>query len=207
MSVQPTVFLVDDDKAYRQSLRFLLESAGLTVADFPSAPAFLKAYNAAQPGCLVLDVRMPTMSGLELQEYLVEHRVNLPIIFITGHGDVPMSVKAIKGGAVDFIEKPFDDVLLIDRINEAFAKDSENRNVQNKIFDFKSRLLKLTSREQEVMALIIAGRSNKQIATQLDVSHRTVEVHRARIMDKMKAESIAELITMAVTYGVQDLHQ
>ena len=108
---------------------------------------------------------------------------------------------------MDFIEKPFDDVLLIDRINEAFEKDSENRNVQNKIFDFKSRLLKLTSREQEVMALIIAGRSNKQIATQLDVSHRTVEVHRARIMDKMKAESIAELITMAVTYGFQDLHQ
>ena len=118
-----------------------------------------------------------------------------------------MSVKAIKGGAVDFIEKPFDDVLLIDRINEAFEKDSESRKVQKQIFDFKSRLLKLTSREREVMALIIAGRSNKQIATELDVSHRTVEVHRARIMDKMKAESIAELITMAVTYGSHDLRR
>ncbi len=207
MSAQPTVFLVDDDQAYRQSLRFLLESAGLTVEDFPSASEFLKTYDTAKPGCLVLDVRMPSMSGLELQEYLVERCINLPIIFITGHGDVPMSVKAIKGGAVDFIEKPFDDVLLIDRINEAFKKDAENRNVQDKIFDFKSRWLRLTSREREVMDLIIAGRSNKQIATELDVSHRTVEVHRARIMEKMQAESVADLITMAVTYGFQNLRQ
>ncbi len=207
MSDQPTVFLVDDDQPYRQSLRFLLESAGFTVKDFASAPAFINAYDDTQPGCLVLDVRMPAMSGLELQEYLTEHRINLPIIFITGHGDVPMSVKAINSGAVDFIEKPFDDELLIDRINEAFDKDMESRNVQDKILNFKSRWLRLTSREREVMRLIVAGRSNKQIATELDVSHRTVEVHRARIMEKMKAETIAELITMAVTYGFKGLRQ
>ncbi len=200
--LKPTVFLVDDDQAYRQSLRFLLEEAGLNVADFESAAAFLEAYEPKNPGCLVLDVRMPEMTGMELQEYMVDERFNLPIIFITGHGDVPMSVKAMKSGAMDFIEKPFEAQLLICAIKQAFARDKKKRLSQARKYQIQDMYGRLTAREREVMKLVVAGKSNKQIASALSVSHRTVEVHRARVMEKMESHSLPELINMAVVCGI-----
>jgi two-component system response regulator FixJ len=200
--LEPTVFLVDDDLGYRQSLRFLLEEAGLNVADFESAAAFLEAYEPKIPGCLVLDVRMPEMTGLELQEYLVDERFNLPIIFITGHGDVPMSVEAMKRGAMDFIEKPFEAQSLICAIKQAFARDKERRLNQARKYQIQAMYARLTTREREVMRLVVAGKSNKQIASALSVSHRTVEVHRARVMEKMESHSLPELIYMAGVCGI-----
>ena len=200
--LKPTVFLVDDDQAYRQSLRFLLEEAGLSVADFDSAAAFLEAFEPRNPGCLVLDVRMPEMTGLQLQEYMVDERFNLPIIFITGHGDVPMSVKAMKSGAMDFIEKPFEAQLLIRAIRQAFARDRDKRLSQARKYLIQDMYGRLTLREREVMRLVVAGKSNKQIASALSVSHRTVEVHRARVMEKMESHSLPELINMAVICGI-----
>jgi two-component system response regulator FixJ len=200
--LKPTVFLVDDDLGYRQSLRFLLEEAGLDVADFESATAFLQAYEPKIPGCLVLDVRMPEMTGLELQEYMVDERFNLPIIFITGHGDVPMSVEAMKRGAMDFIEKPFEAQSLISAIKQAFARDKERRLSQARKYQIQAMYARLTTREREVMRLVVAGKSNKQIASALRVSPRTVEVHRARVMEKMESHSLPELINMAVVCGI-----
>jgi two-component system response regulator FixJ len=200
--LKPRVFLVDDDLGYRQSLRFLLEEAGLNVADFESAAAFLRAYEPEIPGCLVLDVRMPEMTGLELQEYMVDKRFNLPIIFITGHGDVPMSVKAMKRGAIDFIEKPFEAQSLISAIKQAFEHDRERRLSQARKYQIQAMYARLTAREGEVLRLIVAGKSNKQIASALRVSHRTVEVHRARVMEKMESHSLPALINMAVVCGI-----
>jgi RNA polymerase sigma factor (sigma-70 family) len=202
MNPQPIVFLVDDDEAVRDSLSMSLEMAGLRVEGFASAPAFLDAYDPARPGCLVLDVRMPDMSGLELQEILAARRINIPIIFITGHGDVPMSVKAVKAGAVDFLEKPFKKEVLLERIHEALAQDMQARQDEAQRRQLKDLLAHLTPREQEVMALVVGGRSNKEIARQLDISPRTVETHRARIMEKMGAESLPDLVTLAVACGV-----
>jgi two-component system, LuxR family, response regulator FixJ len=200
--LKPTVFLVDDDLGYRQSLRFLLEEAGLNVADFESATAFLQAYEPKIPGCLVLDVRMPEMTGLELQEYMVDERFNLPIIFITGHGDVPMSVEAMKRGAMDFIEKPFEAQSLINAIKQAFARDKDKRLSQAREYQIQAMYARLTTREREVMRLVVAGKSNKQIASALSVSPRTVEAHRARVMEKMESHSLPELINMAVVCGI-----
>lgn len=200
--MRPTVFLVDDDDAYRRSLRFLLEAADLVVEDFASAHAFLDSYDSQRPGCLLLDVRMPQMSGLELQEQLRRHQVGLPIIFITGHGNVPMSVKAMKAGAMDFIEKPFDGQMLVERIKQAFLQDAKQRQHQARVDEIGRLCARLTSREREVMELIVAGQTNKQIAATLNLSHRTVEVHRARIMDKMECESLSELLGLAVECGM-----
>ena len=199
------VYLVDDDLFYRKSLRLFLEQEGLRVQDFDSATSFLEAYRPQSPGCLVLDVRMPEMSGLELQDCLAEKKIVLPIVFLTGHGDVPMSVKAIKAGAVDFLEKPLDNHALLKAIHEAFACGQRMRMDQAETIGILKRFRQLTRREREVMKMVVLGKANKEIASELSVSPRTVEVHRARVMQKMGAKSIPSLISMAVKANIHDL--
>jgi RNA polymerase sigma factor (sigma-70 family) len=198
MNKQETVFVVDDDQAMRSSLQWLIESAGLRVETFHSAQAFLDSYYPGRAGCLLLDVRMPGMSGLELQAYLDRREIRIPVIIITGHGDVSMAVKAMKGGAVDFIEKPFDDEQLLNSIRNALEYDEQKRTLRARRAEIAARLAELTPREHEVMAMVTDGKSNKEIAATLNVSAKTVEVHRARVMDKMRADSLAELVRMAM---------
>jgi two-component system response regulator FixJ len=196
-STKPCVFIVDDDEPVRDSLDLLIRSVGYDVESYASALEFLDAYDD-RPGCLVLDVRMPQMSGLDLQQELVERHAILPIIFMTGHGDVPMAVQAMRGGAVDFLQKPLRDQDLLDRINEALRTDAQNRELLAQKQETAQRLQQLTAREREVMALVAAGKANKVIAYELDVSQRTVEIHRARVMEKMRATSLAHLVRMVV---------
>ena len=198
MSKQATVFVVDDDQAMRNSLKWLIESVGLTVRTYASADEFINDYYPGRAGCLLLDVRMPGMSGLELQEQFVEQQIKIPIIIITGHGDVPMAVRAMKAGAVDFIEKPFNDELLLESIRNALIKDVDQRTTQTARADIATRLAHLTPREHEVMEMVTSGRANKDIAKTLGVSSKTVEAHRARVMEKMQASSLAELVKMAI---------
>ncbi|HHH38373.1 MAG TPA: response regulator transcription factor [Sedimenticola sp.] len=198
MTNQPTVFVVDDDQAMRSSLKWLIESVGMQVEVYESADAFIRDYYPGRAGCLLLDVRMPGMSGLELQEHFVEHDIRIPIIIITGHGDVPMAVRAMKAGAVDFIEKPFNDELLLESIRNALALDVEQRSTQAERAEIAARLAHLTPREHEVMEMVTDGKSNKEIAQSLGVSAKTVEAHRARVMEKMEASSLAELVRMAI---------
>jgi two-component system, LuxR family, response regulator FixJ len=198
---KPTVFIVDDDAAVRDALKFLMRSVGHTVETFASALDFLNAYSDDRPGCLVLDIRMPGLSGLELQDKLVEQRAIVPIIFITGHGDVPMAVEAMQAGAMDFIQKPFRDQDLLDRINQALEKDAANRQVLREANAIRERLVSLTPREREVMDLVVQGKANKVIAGDLDLSQRTVEIHRARVMEKMNASSLAHLVRMVIEVG------
>lgn len=188
------VYIVDDDEALRDSLVWLLESSGYRVLAYDSAEEFLQVYVPAMTGCLVLDVRMPGMSGLELFEELRARHCTLPVIFITGHGDVPMAVSAVKKGAVDFIEKPFSERDMLQLIAESLAAEQENRGRRQLEADTARRLAHLTQREREVLDLIIAGKLNKQIADVLGISIKTVEVHRARVMEKMEAQSLAELV-------------
>lgn len=192
------VFVVDDDEAMRQSLKWLIESVGLQVECFDSADAFLKAYYPGRAGCLLLDVRMAGMGGLELQEYLQRQEIKIPVVIITGHGDVPMAVRAMKAGAVDFIEKPFNDEFLLEAIRKALLVDEHQRDRQRQRAEVAARLVQLTPREHEVMDLVTAGKSNKEIANVLGVSAKTIEAHRARVMEKMEAHSLAELVRMAV---------
>ncbi|WP_374499016.1 response regulator transcription factor [Zoogloea sp.] len=198
------IYLVDDDEALRDSLAWLLESQGFKVAAFASAEDFLKAWRPEFNGCLLLDVRMPGMSGLELHERLRAQYSTLPIIFITGHGDVPMAVAALKKGAVDFIEKPFNDTELLRLVSQCLVSEQEHRARRRQDAEVSRRLDQLTQREREVLDLIIAGKLNKQIADVLGISIKTVEVHRARVMEKMAAQSLAELVqnVMAIE-GVQ----
>ncbi len=196
--VEPTVFIVDDDEAVRNSLRFLMKSVNLAAQAYPSAQSFLDAYDRDRPGCLVLDVRMPGMSGLDLQEKLKEMRSTLPIIFVTGHGDVPMAVQAMQQGAVEFLQKPFRDQDLIDRVNVALARDREQRAAVDQRQDIVHRIESLTKRESEIMNRIVEGQANKVIAFELGMSPRTVELHRARVMDKMGAASLAQLVRMVM---------
>ncbi len=198
MSKQATVFVVDDDQAMRNSLKWLIESVGLTVRTYASANDFIKDYYPGRAGCLLLDVRMPGMSGLELQEQFLEQQIKIPIIIITGHGDVPMAVRAMKAGAVDFIEKPFNDELLLESIRNALIRDVDQRTAQTARADIATRLAHLTPREHEVMEMVTSGRANKDIAKTLGVSSKTVEAHRARVMEKMQASSLAELVKMAI---------
>ena len=195
------VFIVDDDEAIRDSLQWLLESHGLLVRHYASAQAFLKACDSTLSGCLVLDVRMPDMSGLELHEKLGERGITWPVVFITGHGDVPMAVSALKRGAVDFIEKPFRDDEMLNLIRKCLATDAEQRVRQGRDAVVRGRSASLTEREREVMKLIVGGNLNKEIADQLGISVKTVEVHRSRVMDKMAARTVADLVQFSVVLG------
>jgi len=195
----PTVFVVDDDEAVRRSLEALVKSVGLNVETFASGQEFLAAYNPDRPGCLVLDIRMPGMSGTELQESLRQRGCILPIIIITGHGDVPIAVHAMKHGAVDFIEKPFSKQLLLDRIHEAITRDERARTQSGRQARIQSRLATLTPRERQVLNLVAEGKPNKRIAAELGVSKKTVEVHRSHVMRKMQAGSLAEVVEQVVT--------
>jgi two-component system response regulator TtrR len=192
----PKVFVVDDDEAMRDSLRWLLESRGFAVVEFDSAEAFLAACTPDCAGCLLLDVRMPGMSGLELHEKMASAGFELPVIFITGHGDVPMAVRALKRGAADFLEKPFDDAELADLVAAALERDARARAGRAERRSLAERIAALTPREREVMELVVAGKLNKIIADDLDISIKTVEVHRARIMEKLGVRSVAELVQL-----------
>jgi len=196
---KPTVFIVDDDASIRFAMEALMESVNLEHEIFASADEFLEKNTDQRPGCLVLDIRMPGLGGLELQEELIRRGNTLPIIFITGHGDVPMAVEAMQKGAVDFIQKPFRDQELLDRIREALATDQHRREEQQQHEEVASRLDKLTNREREVFDLVVTGKPNKVIAYELGVSQRTVEIHRARVMEKMQARSLADLVKMHMT--------
>ena len=194
----PTVFVVDDDEGVRNSLRFLLKSVGLTTRALASASEFLEVYTHNQPGCLVLDVRMPGMSGIELQQQLNLRGAAIPVIFITGHGDIPMAVEAMQHGAFDFLQKPFRDQDLIDRIQRALERDARNRTVLAQHVRIRERLESLTPREREVLTLMTRGKPNKVMAAELGVSQRTVEIHRARVMEKSGANSLAHLVRMVM---------
>jgi len=210
VTTQETVFVVDDDEAVRDSLRWLLEANGYRVQCFNSAEEFLEAYQPAQAGqiaCLILDVRMQGMSGLELQERLIADNASLPIIFVTGHGDVPMAVSTMKKGAMDFIEKPFDEAelrKLVERMLEKARSESSNVQQQRAAAE---RLGKLTAREHQVLERIIAGRLNKQIADDLGISIKTVEAHRANIMEKLNVNTVADLLRLALSNKPQQPQQ
>lgn len=195
---QAVTYVIDDDKAVRESLRWLIESVGLPVETYHSAREFLMSFKDTRPGCIVLDVRMPEMSGLELQEHLAARDVKLPIIVITGHGDVPMVVRALKGGAIDFIEKPFNDQALLDRIQHALQDNIEDRAKWAALDHARKGLAQLTKREHEVLERVIKGESSKRVAAELGLSTKTVEAHRAKIMQKLRVKSVAELVRVAV---------
>jgi len=194
----PTVFVVDDDSAVGDSIRMLLRSVGIQSEVFLSARAFLQDYDPDRAGCLVLDVRMPGMSGIDLQKRLQEMGSRLPIIFVTAHGDVPMAVGAVKAGAVDFIQKPFRDQELLDKIQEALEFDSRIRAREAELGEIRARLDTLTERESEVMELVVDGKPNKNIARAMGISQRTVEIHRARVMEKMKVRSVSLLVQLVM---------
>ena len=195
---RPTVFIVDDDPAIRKSLRFLLETVGLHVETHASAREFLDRYQPERPGCLVLDVRMPGMSGLELQTKMRELRWEIPVIILTGFGEVPVAVRAMKNGATDFSEKPVSQQILLEQIQQAIAKDAARREERAEQQSIAVRLDRLTRRESEVMKLVVEGLSSREIGERLDVSHKTIEAHRAKIMKKMRAESVPHLVRMTL---------
>ena len=195
----PVVFVIDDDPAMRDSLRWLIESTGIQVETFADAQTFLARIRPDVPGCLVLDVRMPGMSGLDLQSELARRGIGLPTIVVTGHAEVPMAVRAVKAGAIDFIEKPFSDQLLLDRVRQGIEMDRLARAGRAQRADVLRRMSLLTQREREVLELVVAGRANKEIAAALRLSPKTVEVHRAHVMEKMQASSVAELVRLALS--------
>jgi len=196
----PIIFVVDDDQAVRLSTEMLIRSMGLRVEAFESASEFLEDFDPQQPGCVILDIRMPGMSGLELQEHLNQVGAAIPVIFVTGHGDVPMAVRAMKLGAVDFIQKPFRDQELIDRVHSALDLDAKDRKEHKTRQKIQERVDLLTSREREVMHLVVEGQANKEIAYDLGLSPRTVEIHRSRVMSKMEASSLPDLVRKFLTW-------
>jgi FixJ family two-component response regulator len=199
---KPTVFIVDDDPSFRDSLQLLLESVGLEVRIFASARDFLDGADREAPGCLVLDVRMPGMSGLELQSKLAGTEIFLPIIFTTGHGTVPMSVRAMKSGAVDFLQKPFAEQDLLNAIHQAFEQDRQARGKRAELREIQKRISCLTAREYEVFTLLVSGMLNKQVAYRLGTTERTIKAHRSRVMEKMEADSLTDLVRHAEKLGV-----
>ena len=200
---QPIVFVIDDDELIREALRSLLRSVGLRVELFGAASEFLKSKLPDAPSCLVLDVRLPGVSGLDFQTELAKANVHIPIIFITGHGDIPMTVRAMKAGAVEFLTKPFRDQELLDSVGIALERDRARREQDSTVHDVKVHFELLTPREQEVMGFVTAGLMNKQIAAKLGVSEITVKVHRGNVMRKMGAKSLAELVRMADILGIR----
>ncbi len=196
------VYIVDDESAVRDSLGLFISSMGLSVKSYISAEDFLNNYSPELPGCLILDVRMPGMSGLDLQQEILKKQITLPIIFISGHAEIPDSAKAFRAGAIDFLEKPFDNALLMERIFEAISKDIADRKQRLVQSEIQRRINRLTDREKEVLQLIVGNHSNKEVARILDISHRTIDVHRARIMEKMEAESLTELLTLVMQGNV-----
>ena len=193
----PVIFVIDDDASVRKSLSLLLKSSGYEVETFVSAAEFLSRGTPDRTGCIILDVKMRGMTGLDLQEHLSSNDHHIPIIFITGHGDIPMSVQAIKKGAVDFLTKPFDDIRLISLVESAVEQYSRDRAELNEISDFQRRLKTLTPREHEVFLHVISGLLNKQIAVELNIKEHTVKVHRGRVMDKLGVDSLASLVRLA----------
>src|SRR5215472_14751852 len=196
MTDGPVVFVVDDDTSVRSSVKFLVSSVGLQVEDFDSAEALLRRKLPGGPSCLVLDVRLRGLSGLDFQRELAARNCHMPIIFMTGHGDIPMSVRAMKAGAVEFLTKPFRDQDLLDAVRIALEKDRERRERKKDLGDLKERFNSLTPREQKVISMVVSGMLNKQIADQLGTAENTVKVHRSRAMEKMQAQSVAELVKM-----------
>ncbi|MDS4028467.1 MAG: response regulator [Candidatus Contendobacter sp.] len=194
MNAVPTVFVIDDDQAVRDAISLLLRADGLAVVTFASATVFLESTSVQQPGCLVLDVRMPGMSGLDLQKQLRARGSRIPILFMTGHGDVPMAIRAMKAGAFDFLEKPFQGELLLERVREALVLDVRQRVRQERRAEAAARLALLSPREWEVLDRVAAGQYNKVIAAELGISLSTVEIHRKRVMEKLQAESLSDLI-------------
>ena len=200
-SVQPTVFVVDDEEPVGDSIAMLLRAVGLKTKVYQDARLFLAEYRPEHPGCLLLDVRMPKMSGLELQQELIDRNVTLPVIFITGHGDVPMAVEAMRAGALDFIQKPFNDDELIRRVQKALEEDARERELLQRTEEIERRWADLTPREREIAVRIGDGQANKRVAAELDISARTVELHRARILQKMGVRSVAQLAQMLTQVG------
>jgi len=195
----PVIYVVDDDDGMRRALDTLLSTVGYKTAVYSGPTEFLANFKADTPGCLVLDIRMPDMSGLEVQQQLNRLGAMMPVIFITGHGDVPMAVQAMKEGAFEFIQKPFRDQDLMDRINHALKQDAENRSTVSRRAEVLHRLESLTPRERQVMDLVVDGAANKVIAIDLNLSERTVEIHRAKVMEKMGARSVAHLVKLQLT--------
>jgi two-component system response regulator TtrR len=198
---EPTVFVVDDDSSTRELLAWLMKRHGLHAELFPDARAFLKGYRAGTPGCLVVDLDMPGMSGLDLQRHLKDSGVELPVIFLSGRADVPKAVRAVREGAVDFVEKPFDYKRVVSLVDECLKRDAERRASIEHRRTCSARLAQLTHREREVLELVVAGRMNREIAEQLDISIKTVEAHRARIMEKFEVDSVAELVQLTLAAG------
>jgi FixJ family two-component response regulator len=199
---QSVVFVIDDDESMRRSLATLLRSVGLDARVFSSPQEFTRAERPDAPGCLVLDVRLPGMSGLAFQEQLAKAGIGLPIIFISGHGDVPMTVRAMKAGAVEFLTKPFDDQVLLDAINGAIDRDRGRRRHALQLAELQARYRELTERERQIFKLVIDGRLNKQIAAELGLSVVTVKVHRGQVMRKMEAKAVVDLVRMADQLGI-----
>jgi len=202
MNAEATVFVVDDDEDLRRSVRWLLKTNGLNVETFASAERFLEEYDPDAPGCVLVDLRMPGMSGLDLQRRIRENDWPAPVIIVTGHGDVPTAVRALEEGAAGFIEKPFSRRRLMDRVHLAIEQDAKVRQERSKRAEIVARLDHLTPRQREVMNLVVAGKMTKEIAARIGASARTVEVHRKQVMAKMQVESLAELVTLAVRYGL-----
>ena len=199
MSNKTSVFIVDDDREVREALQLLMESVGLAVETFASAGDFLEQFDPSRAGCILLDVRMPGMSGLDLQARLAAEQLHPPIIIITGHGDVPMAVRAVQAGALNFIEKPFNDQSLLDSVHRAIEQDARQRGEASRLADIRGRYDRLTPREKEVLELVVAGKRNKVIAADLSVSQSTVEAHRAKVMEKMEADTLSDLMRMMLS--------